>query len=138
MPYATQQDMLARYGMPKLVQLSDVEDPQTGELNDSVIDSRLADASAEIDGYLAGRMSVPVASPPLILKVLCCRLAYYLLLGASATEVDQADVKDMRRFLQLVAEGKISLTAPDSAPPQTGAGSVLFSSGSKDWGRESA
>lgn len=138
MPYATQQDMLARYGMPRLVQLTDINVPMVGELVSTVLDARLADASAEIDGYLVGRMSVPLASPPEILKQLCCRIAYYLLLGAGAGEVDQADVKDARAFLKSVAKGEIPLIAPDQAPAQAGIGPVLFEAGSKDWGRESA
>lgn len=138
MPYATQLDMLARYGYSKLVALTDIGQPQVGELVTAVLDSRLEDASAEIDGYLAGRMSVPVASPPPILKLLCCRLAYYLLLGNTATDVDQADVKAARDYLGAVAVGKISLTQPDQTPAVTGAGSVLFSAGAKDWGREAS
>lgn len=138
MPYATQQDMLARYGMPRLVQLTDINVPMTGELVAAVLDARLADASAEIDGYLVGRMSVPLASPPEVIKLLCCRLAYYLLLGAGATDVDQADVKAARDYLKSVAKGEILLTAPDAVPAVAGAGAVLFEGGAKDWGREQA
>lgn len=138
MPYATQQDMLARYGMRKLVALTDINQPMVGEIVTAVLDARIADASAEIDGYLAGRMAVPLLTPPEVIKVLCCRLAYYLLLGAAASEVDQADVKAVRDYLKSVAKGEISLTTPDQAQPQAGAGPVLFSAGSKDWGRESA
>lgn len=138
MPYATQQDMLARYGMPRLVQLTDINEPMTGELVSAVLSARLVDASAEIDGYLVGRMALPLASPPEVLKLLCCRLAYYLLLGAGAGEVDQADVKAARDYLKSVAKGEIPLTPPDQAPALAGAGAVIFSGGSKDWGRESA
>ncbi len=138
MPYATQTDMLARYGMRKLVALTDINQPMVGEIVTTVLDARLADASAEIDGYLAGRMPVPVTNPPEVLKLLCCRLAYYALLGDAASEVDQADVKAARDYLKSVAKGEISLTTPDQAPAQAGAGSVLFSAGSKDWGREAA
>lgn len=138
MPYATQQDMLARYGMRKLVALTDINQPMVGEIVTSVLDARLADASAEIDGYLAGRMPVPMANPPEVLKLLCCRLAYYALLGDTAGDVDQADVKAARDYLKAVAKGEISLTTPDQAPAPAGAGSVLFSAGAKDWGREAA
>lgn len=136
MSYATQSDMLARYGMPKLVQLTDINTVQTGELVASVLASRLDDASAEIDGYLVGRMALPLASPPAILKVLCCRLAYYLLLGAVATDIDVADVKAVRAYLTQVGNGSITLTSPDTAPAVAGAGSVLFNSGDKSFGRE--
>ncbi|MCW5657446.1 MAG: DUF1320 domain-containing protein [Burkholderiaceae bacterium] len=138
MPYATQAEMIASYGMPKLVALTDIGQPMTGELQGAVLDAKLDDASAEIDGYLAGRMSVPLASPPPVIKLMCRRLAYYLLLGPAATEVDQADAKAVRDYLRAVAAGNVSLTSPDQAPAQAGAGSVLFEQGAKDWGREAA
>lgn len=138
MPYATQQDMLARYGMPRLVQLTDVNVPMTGELVTAVLDARLADASAEIDGYLVGRVTLPLASPPEVLKLLCCRLAYALLLGSAASDADLAELKAARDYLKSVAKGDIPLTPPDQAPAAPGAGSVIFSAGSKDWGREAA
>lgn len=136
MPYATQQDMLTRYGLPKLVQLTDINEPLVGELVPAVLASRLDDASAEIDGYLAGRMAVPLAAPPAIVKLLCCRLAYYLLLGATASDVDQADVKAARAYLASVAKGEISLAAPDQVVAVSGEGAVQFEVGAKDWGRE--
>ena len=138
MPYATQQDMLTRYGLPRLVQLTDINSPQVGELVPTVLASRLDDASAEIDGYLAGRMATPLVTVPAVIKLLCCRLAYYLLLGASASEIDQADVKAARAYLASVAKGEIALTAPDQVQAVSGEGAVQFSSGAKDWGREAA
>lgn len=137
MPYATQQDMLTRYGLPRLVQLTDINQPQVGELVPAVLGSRLDDATAEIDGYLAGRMAVPLATPPAVVKLLCCRLAYYLLLGATASDVDQADVKAARAYLASVAKGEIALTAPDQVVAIAGEGTVQFATGAKDWGRES-
>ncbi len=136
MAYATQQDMIDRYGLPRLVQLTDVNEPQTGGLVDAVLDARLADASAEIDGYLAGRVALPLASPPAHLKNLCCRLAYAMLLGASASEADLADVKAARQYLTDVASGKVLLAPPASLPPLAGAGSVVFSPGNKVMGRD--
>lgn len=136
MPYATQQDMLTRYGLPRLVQLTDINSPQVGELVPAVLASRLDDASAEIDGYLAGRMATPLATVPAVIKLLCCRIGYYLLLGASASDVDQADVKAARAYLASVAKGEIALTAPDQVVAVGGAGSVQFETGAKDWGRE--
>lgn len=134
--YATSQDMIDRYGAPRMMQLTDVAEPLTGAVVATVMAARLGDASAEIDGYLAGRMAVPLASPPAVVKLLCCRLAYGMLLGASASEVDQADVKAARAYLRDVAAGTISLTPPADAPALAGAGTVLFAPGQKVMGRE--
>lgn len=136
--YATAQDMIDRYGLPHMVQLSDVNMPLTGAVVNTVVEARLADASAEIDGYLAGRMATPVAAPPAMLRLLCCRIAHALLVGADISEADQADLKDARAYLRDVAAGKISLTQPSAAEPLPGVGPVLFSPGDKVMGREAA
>ena len=134
--YATSQDMIDRYGAPRLVQLTDAGDVLTGEVAAPMLAARLADAAAEIDGYLAGRMALPLASPPAILKDLCCRLAYGRLLGAVATDADLADLKAARAYLRDVAAGVISLAAPADTPALAGAGAVLFEPGEKVMGRE--
>lgn len=136
MPYATQQDMQDRYGLPKLVQLTDINEPMTGAVVGAVLDSKLADASAEIDGYLAGRMSVPLADPPAVVKVYCCRIAYYLLLGAAADELARMDYKGAIDYFRRVATGDITMTPPDAAPAQAGLGSVSFDPGTKVMGRD--
>jgi phage gp36-like protein len=136
--YATKQDMIDRFGLPRMVQLTDLAEPLTGTVVDAVVTARLADAGAEIDGHLAGRMAVPLVAPPAIVKLLCIRLAYAALLGATASEADLADAKAARDYLRAIAEGRISLTAPDAVPAATGAGAVLWSAGEKVMGREAA
>ncbi|MFN0185123.1 MAG: phage protein Gp36 family protein [Aquabacterium sp.] len=138
MTYATKQDMLDRYGEPRMRQLTDVGQPQSGAVVDSVLNARLADADAEIDGYLAGRMAVPLASPPAIVRLLACRLAYGMLLGEAAADADIADVRAARDYLQQVALGRINLTTPEATPAPGGLGSVLFDTGAKVMGREAA
>lgn len=134
--YATAQDMTDRYGSHRMVQLTDVNVPMTGAVVSTVLDARLTDASGEIDGYLAGRMAVPVASPPAMLKLLCCRICYALLMRDNLSEADAADLKDARAYLRDVASGKISLTQPSAAEPLPGVGPVLFSTGDKVMSRE--
>lgn len=136
MAYATQQDMIDRFGEPRLVQLTDVGEPQTGAVVASVLQAALDDASAEIDGYLAGRYPVPMASPPAALKGYCCTLAHYRLMGAAADENTRFDVRAVRSYLEAVAKGTITLTPPDAAPAVAGVGPVLFDAGSKVMGRE--
>lgn len=136
--YATSQDMIDRYGTPRMVQLTDVGAVLTGAVVAAVMNARLADADAEIDGYLAGRMALPLASPPAILRDLACRLAYGRLLGNTATEPDLADLKAARAYLRDVAAGTISLVPPADAPALAGAGAVLFEPGQKVMGREDA
>jgi len=134
--YATQQDMIDRLGTPRLVQLTDINVPMTGTLNAVALDRALADASAEIDGYLVGRMALPLVAPPAILRVHCCTIAHYRLLGSGADDVTAEAYKSALAFLAKVAAGQILLQAPADVPAITGIGPVLFEPGSKVMGRE--
>lgn len=129
--YATAQDMIDRYGQPRMVQLTDVGAPMTGLVNNTVLLARLGDASAEIDGYLAGRMALPLAEPPAILKLMCCRIAYALLLGQRITEPEAKDLEAARAYLRDVARGTTNLLPPAAAPEVAGVGTVLFEPGTK-------
>lgn len=134
--YATKQDMIDRYGTPKLVQLTDLTTPHSGEIVDATLTARLVDASAEIDGYIMGRTPVPMLTPPAHIKLICCRLTHYLLLGDAATDVDRDDAKVARSYLMQVANGSVRLGMEADVPAITGAGDVQFEPGRKDWGRE--
>ena len=135
--YATQQDLIDRYGTPRLVQLTDIGLPQTGEINATVVAGRLADASAEVDGYFGARVAVPMAAPvaPMV-RLVTTRIAYALLLGAAASDTDRADLADARKYLMAIARGEIPLpSAAVDANSATPAGdTVAFEPGRKDWG----
>lgn len=135
--YATAQDMLDRFGTPRLVQLTDVDVPQTGAVNATRLSRALEDASGEIDGYLVGRMALPLATPPQVLKLHCCTIAHFRLLGAAADEASTAAYNAAVAYLRQVARGEILLTAPADVPTPTGLGPVAFSTGSKVMGRDS-
>ena len=65
MPYATQADLETRFGSAELAQLTD---RISGSVIDAAVVGRaLADAEAEIDGYLAARYQLPLASAPAVL-----------------------------------------------------------------------
>lgn len=110
MPYATLADMTARFGEEQLIQLSDRAG--TGVMDESVIEQALADASAVVDGYLAGRYPVPLDPVPAILVGYVCDLARYNLYP-DAQMPDEHPVrqrhKDAIRFLETVGQGKLNL-----------------------------
>jgi len=128
--------MIDRLGTPRLVQLTDINTPMTGAVVSVVLDRALTDASDEIDGYLVGRMALPLASPPAILRVHCCTIAHYRLLGSGADDVTAEAYKSALAFLARVADGKCALQAPADVPAVVGIGPVLFDPGSKVMGRE--
>ena len=76
MSYATVQDVINRYPNRDLVQLTN-EDPAATTVNDAPITQALADASAEIDGYIEGRFTLPLADPPAVLNRLTTDIAMY-------------------------------------------------------------
>src|SRR6202011_1533011 len=78
MVYAQPSDMIARYPNRDLVQLTN-EDPTQTAANQAVLQQALADASAEIDGYLESRFTLPLSDPPAVLARLTCDIAMYRL-----------------------------------------------------------
>jgi len=128
MSYAAKANMIARFGEPEVIAVTD----RTGALDvidDAVLASALSEADAEIDPYLAPRHVLPLASVPKILTGFACDIARYRLSGAGVTETDAVRLryKDAIKFLESVAAGRIGLgldVANNVAQP---ANSVQFS-----------
>lgn len=136
MPYATAADLQDRLGEARLVQLTDLQSPPLGLVDMTVVQKALDDADAEIDGYLVGRYVLPLATVPAVLRVHAITLAHARLLGPSASEIDREELKATRDFLASVARGQVNLIPPAAVQPVQGAGSVIFSPGTKFMGRE--
>lgn len=125
MSYATLQSLRDRFGEAELVRLTDRATPPTGAVAVDVVEQALRDASAEIDGYLAGRYRLPLETVPAQLEGFCCDIARFRLFGDAATERHPARLRYEAavRYFERVAEGKIALGPDDfdePAPPQTG------------------
>lgn len=121
MPYATLDDLIARYGEEELLQRTDRAG--AGTLNPAVADQALADASAEMDGYLASRYRLPLPSVPEVLRRICCAIARYRLWEDLASERVRQDYEDARRFMEALSRGDVSLGLPADLPaPQPVAG----------------
>lgn len=109
MPYCTQSDLESRFGISEILQLTDKDN--TGSVNASTLSVAIADADAEINAYL--NSFLPLTAVPPNLVRLACVMARKYLYGALVPEVVQADYDEAKRFLTLVAAGKLSL-APDA------------------------
>lgn len=97
MAYATPDDLLQRYPERDLVQLTD-ESAQ--EFKRDVAETHLEDASDEIDGYLEGRVVLPLAKVPRQLVRLCCEIAVYRMQPLRR----EGDVKDARQRYKDIVE----------------------------------
>ena len=111
MSYATPTDIINRYPNRDLVQLSN-EDPTITTVNTTVLQQALSDASAEIDGYLGGRFTLPLTDPPAVLSRLASDVAIYRLQALRPLH-DLADARkrydDAIAMLTKVASGELTL-----------------------------
>lgn len=111
MSYATPQDIINRYPNRDLVQLTN-EDPTAQTVNSDLLQQALDDASAEIDGYLGGRFTLPLTDPPAVLNRLSADIAMYRLQQLRPVH-DIADARqrydDAIALLTRVAGGELTL-----------------------------
>lgn len=126
MPYATETHLRDRYGDTALLQLADRD--RDGTADPAVIARALADADAEIDGYLAARYPVPVAPAPARLTDLACAIAWFKLhaQGAAKDGPERMAYDDAVAYLVRVAKGDVALpgVAAAGAPAAAGTGAA--------------
>lgn len=112
--YCTQQDLLDRGWEQELLQLADPDD--MGVIDATIVEKALKKASAEIDGYLAGRYSLPLTIDVPILREKACDLAwYYLNSNKSFSNVEggiRKSYEDCIRYFELIARGSVKLPMP--------------------------
>jgi len=107
--YATPDNMLSRFGQQDLTLLTEREDCVPGEINLALLEQALRDASAEINGYIAGRYVLPLTTVPAVLERNCCDIARYFLYGDKAPEQVEKRYAAVVKFLTAVSKGDISL-----------------------------
>lgn len=117
MPYATQTDMVARFGTEELIQLTDRSN--TGVIDAAVIGQALGDANAEIDLYLA-RYNPPLITVPPMLIVMACDIARFRLYDDVPTDAVRDRYTDAVAKLRDIAAGRIDLGLSDGTPAATG------------------
>lgn len=123
MSYATQQDMIDRYGEREVRMLTDREN--MGMIDATVLAYALTQADAELDGYLQGRFSLPLATVPVLLVGIACDIARYRLAGTDVRETDpiRTRYKDAIKLLTSISKGELNLglSAGGQAAPEAGA-----------------
>lgn len=125
MSYAAIDDLVSRFGESEIIQLTDRE--VSGALDDAVAQQALDDASAEIDGYLQSRYTLPLATVPAALARVCADIARYRLYDDHASEQIRDRYRDAIRWLEGVSRGNVSLGLADdgSAPTSGGTANVV-------------
>ena len=125
MSYATQADLEARFGASEVLQLADRDG--NGAIDTGVLDMTLADTDAEIDAYLVGRYSLPLATVPSNLVRIACDIARYRLWKDMASEEVRQRYADAVRYLEKVASGALSLGPDGSGDAQSANGGIASS-----------
>lgn len=107
MTYATQADLVDRFGELELAQRTD---RTNGTVIDTVVLGRaLADADAEIDSYLATRYTLPLASTPVVVTRLACDMTRYRLYDDGVPETVRVRYQDAVSLLKRLASGDVQL-----------------------------
>lgn len=125
MRYASQQDMIDRFGEEELITRTDRADrsePPPGKIDTRVLNKALSDAADLIDGYLAGRYALPLTVTPPLLTQIACDLARYDLYDADMQVHVSDRWKVAIRTLEKIADGKIVLQVAGAEPRQETSG----------------
>lgn len=111
MNYLTREDFLDKYNKRDLIRLT-TEDEEGGEIDWTVIDGVIVDASELMDGYIVNRYDTSTIVLNNTLKRACLFLSIYYLKYKKgiADESDLTQYKEAITFLEQVRDGKILLT----------------------------
>lgn len=134
MAYCTKQDLFDRFGDKEIIRLTDRS--HQGVLDETVLDGAIADAGAEIDGYLAGRYRLPLASVPVLLQRIACTMVRFYLHTVAAPEDVRKGYDDAVRTLKGISRGEIALGLDAVGAKQPSLGGVESKSGGKVFGRD--
>lgn len=116
MAYCTRDDLESRFGTIEIADLLDQDNNGADDIDR--LASAIADAGALIDGYIAGRYAVPLATAPALIKDVACDVTRYKLWRNRAPEEIQKRYDQAISTLRDISRGVISLP-PGTVPPQT-------------------
>lgn len=162
--YATVLDLVGRYGPDELAQRTDRQLPRlvTGQMLQTaaeggdlsgldeqqqvaiaaslvVLEQALTDASVMVNGYVASRYPVPMASVPTVLIRLTCELARYHLYEDACPENIEKRYNAALKTLRDIADGKLSLGESNtSAEVMSAGGAEMVNGGDRAFSRANA
>ena len=133
MSYATQADMVSRFGEEELIELTDRADPPLGVIDAAVLADAIADADAMIDSYIGRRYALPLATVPAVLVQVACALTRKALFKDLPPDEVVANHKDAMRYLENVSRGVaelgvagVEVAADTTGAPQLQSGPQIF------------
>lgn len=123
MTYATESDLVERFGFNELAQRTNRVDGLT--IDTVVLGRALLDADAEIDGYLATRYTLPLGSTPTVLVRLAADLARYQLCADKVPDSVRQRYVDAVVVLKRLASGEVQLAGITAIPAAGGSGNAV-------------
>lgn len=131
MSYSTRtevRDMVKDDALNAIIGDTFIEDPvEREELVSPIIDAAIADADAEIDGYLAKRYAVPLSPAPKVINKFSKDIAVYNLFSRIGIDESTDQKTYLNRynaaikFFELVADGKVSIGTEADDPASAAA-----------------
>ncbi|TFF20537.1 DUF1320 domain-containing protein [Jiella endophytica] len=137
--FATQQDLVDRFGSTELVQLTDRVNRPPTTIEATAVSQALADASALASGYVGKFYKLPMASVPQALVRATADIARFYLWGSKA-ETDgevERNFKIAVAWLKDISRGVVQLDVEGVAPAQPEGGSVQISAPERRFSRAS-
>jgi len=131
MDYATQADLIERFGEQELIQLTD--ESGRGIIDEDKVARALADAAGEIDAHIESRLQLPLDTVPRALTRIACDITRYYLYDDAVPEQIAKRYDDAIRFLRAVARGDMQIGAASESPSTDK--TVDFSAGGNVWDR---
>lgn len=107
MTYATQQDLIDRFGETEIQQLTDADN--TGIIDSAALAKTLTDTDAQINAYLLTVYTLPFATTPAALVRIACDIARYHLYDVRASDLVKERYDAAIDFLKNVSRGIASL-----------------------------
>jgi len=135
MAYASEQDLVERFGANELIRLTNPDDLQATSIDSNRLARAIADAEAMVDGYLQGPYDVPLSPVPRVITKLAADLARHELHDDQPPEhvIDQKN--DALKFLRSVAKGEIALGTTAFGATVARDDQVAIESGGRTFGR---
>ena len=122
--YATQADMVKRYGESDIIALTDREH-LTGAIVVETLQAAIADAVNLIHGYLGKRYKLPLNPVPPLATRWTVELARWFLQPNSAPEQVKANFERAIEELKAARDGDLSLDAEEASPLFSGTAELV-------------
>ncbi|AFY60360.1 DUF1320 domain-containing protein [Synechococcus sp. PCC 6312] len=109
MNYCTAEDLIARFGEPELIRLTNTGLPGATEINSERLESAIERQSRVMDAFIAVKNQLPLPEVPPVLVSFCCDLVRSDLDNKREREEVKQRREEAMTFLKQLAKGEATL-----------------------------